>query len=82
MKPTMIVAAARSSLGTANLSFHDMVIELDGKESATVKLAVRIKGTTSAAESFVEAKAVVCNMVKIDREWLFKKCDVVEVFKK
>jgi hypothetical protein len=72
-------AQARLHFSQLSLKFHDFEIEFPEKETATVTVTARVRGTSRDGEPMDEVQELHCLLKKTEGEWLFTDCEVVEV---
>ena len=74
--------SARSHLSQLDLKFYDFHILFPEKEIAKVTLTGRLTGRSGTGEQVDETRELECILKKIDKRWLFRGIEVVEVLKK
>jgi hypothetical protein len=76
------VGSARSHVSQLSLKFYDLQIVFPEKEVAKVTLTARLTGTSTAGERMDEIRELECLLRKIEKKWLFRQIDAVEVLRK
>lgn len=72
----------RSYFSNLSLKFHDLKIEFPERGTAKVQLTGRLAGKSAAGENVDEARELLCLLEKIEKKWLFRQFEVVEVLKR
>jgi hypothetical protein len=76
------VARGRSRFSRLSLRFFDPEIVFPEKGVAKVNLTARLRGQSAVGENMNETRELECALKKIDKKWLFRRMEVVEVLKK
>jgi len=63
---------------TVRIAFHDLAITVTG-DHATVNTTVEATGTLHSGEKLREARELVCTLRKVEGDWRFAGCRIVDV---
>ena len=77
-----IALRGRAHFSSLDLKFHDLSISFPEKGTAKVTLTGRLTGKTTYEEYVDETRELECLLDKIEKRWLFRQFEVVEVLKK
>lgn len=74
---------SRAMFSSLNMRFYDFRITFPSDTVADVTVTVRVTGEVTSREKNVdESREIQCVLWKVEKQWLFHSCEVVEVLKK
>ncbi len=77
-----LIARARLEVFSLSVKFYDLQIEFPEEELARATLTASVKGRLTDGSLIDEMHELECVLKKVEKRWLFRDCEVVEVLKR
>jgi hypothetical protein len=77
-----IALRGRAHFSTLGLKFYDLKVSFPEKDLAQVNLTARLMGRSVYGEQVDETRELICLLKNVEKKWLFRSLEVIEVLKR